>query len=424
MPAWWPRGYTYFLAIPVLGAYRAPARYTAIASLGLALLAGAGLDRLVSRRRFMLGFVLATAGVIAALAWSSRWIPVPGGAFPGIPSVPRAAEHWLLAAGTSALALMLILLWRAGRLPAAILIIATLIELTALYYTGPIQWGRPLPLPQGSPVLTFLANDPSAVRVGGDLENYPLLAGKATATPYLGFSLSEPNATLAWMTGPNSVGRMTLGAWNSLSRLGISHIAVKAETRDQPEVMTTVWRGTDPLLSRLLNAPSYQPWQIVRPPGLVTPARVAIRLEPAVFKDVLHPTAYFTGMIPADGAWVPQADLSSYPKLTASSARVVRWGGHSGEVEHDGSCLLVLTRTYYPGWTYRLDGGPARPVISVDGGLQGIPIPGAGTTRVTVAYRPIGITAAVAMSLAGLGAVAAVGVLSIRNARRASRISA
>ncbi len=45
MPGWWLDGYAMLLKLPGLGYFRAPARYTLLASLGLALLAGHGFDR-------------------------------------------------------------------------------------------------------------------------------------------------------------------------------------------------------------------------------------------------------------------------------------------------------------------------------------------------------------------------------------------
>ena len=40
MPQWWPEGYLSLLALPGIGYFRVPARYTLLTSLGLAVLAG------------------------------------------------------------------------------------------------------------------------------------------------------------------------------------------------------------------------------------------------------------------------------------------------------------------------------------------------------------------------------------------------
>ncbi len=59
MPGWWPEGFAMLLNLPGLGWFRAPARYTLLTSLGLALLAGRGLDRSIAPRRFWGGLTLA-----------------------------------------------------------------------------------------------------------------------------------------------------------------------------------------------------------------------------------------------------------------------------------------------------------------------------------------------------------------------------
>src|SRR5262249_42891029 len=55
MPRWWASGYVRLLALPALGYFRAPARYTLLTCLGLALLAGEGFDPSPSPRRFRVG---------------------------------------------------------------------------------------------------------------------------------------------------------------------------------------------------------------------------------------------------------------------------------------------------------------------------------------------------------------------------------
>jgi uncharacterized membrane protein YfhO len=92
------------------------------------------------------------------------------------------------------------------------------------------------------------------------------------------------------------------------------------------------------------------------------------------------------------------------PDPLATTARVRSWDGRTAVVEHDGSCVLVLRRTYYPGWSYRIDDGPEHPVLKVDGGLHGVPLAGSGTSRVDVRYRPTGLARAATVSMASLGA--------------------
>ena len=65
---------------------------------------------------------------------------------------------------------------------------------------------------------------------------------------------------------------------------------------------------------------------------------------------------------------------------------------------------MILRRVAYPGWVYRIDDGPWQRVLKVDGGIQGVPLAGSGTSRVETAYRPTGLRAAAIVSLAVLGA--------------------
>jgi hypothetical protein len=413
MPRWWPEGYVRFLSIPVLGAFRAPARYTAIASLGLALLAGAGLDRLISRRRFGLGFALGVAVVLGSYGWLASWFPPPPNASHWLP-MPSLVPHLIGASAIMAVALVLVLLWRAGRVPGAVLVALTTVELATLYYNGPIEWGRPLSLPGGSPVLAYLRDQPDVLSVGGELENYPVLAGKATATPYLGFSLPEPNELLKVEAGP--LRGPAIGPKAGLRRLGVSHMVWPDIEENPPRRLEVVWQGQDPLLARLTDRPIGTLWSIERLPIRPVAARVAIHQYSAYYPEF---SSYAQlGLLAEDE--VAGFRGEALPPLSARNARLLTWEGRSGEVEHDGACVLVLTRTAYPGWSFRLDGGPPQPVISVDGGMQGIPIPGAGSTRVAVEYRPTGLVPMASLSLLGLVAAGSTIAVSCARSRRQS----
>ena len=106
-----------------------------------------------------------------------------------------------------------------------------------------------------------------------------------------------------------------------------------------------------------------------------------------------------------DDAWFLAEDHPpALPAPSASSAAVQSWDGRTAVVEHDGSCILILRRTYYPGWICRVDDGPDQPVLKVNGGLQGVRLVGSGTSRVSVRYRPTGLPQAARVSLAALAA--------------------
>ena len=73
MPQWWPEGYMRLLDLPGVGYFRVPARYTLFGSLGLALLAGEGLELATSRARFRVGLASAMVFAIAAVAAAMVW---------------------------------------------------------------------------------------------------------------------------------------------------------------------------------------------------------------------------------------------------------------------------------------------------------------------------------------------------------------
>jgi hypothetical protein len=105
-----------------------------------------------------------------------------------------------------------------------------------------------------------------------------------------------------------------------------------------------------------------------------------------------------------DEAWfLPEDRPPPFPDPGARAAHVKSWDGHTAVVQHDGSCILVLRRTYYPGWVCRINEGPEQPVLKVNGGLQGVPIPGSGNSRVVTHYQPTGLKQAVTVTLTALG---------------------
>jgi hypothetical protein len=92
------------------------------------------------------------------------------------------------------------------------------------------------------------------------------------------------------------------------------------------------------------------------------------------------------------------------PGVPARSARLKSWDGRVGTVDHDGTCYLIVRRTYYPGWFATVDDGPPRPVLKANGGLQAVALTGQGTSRVAFAYHPTGLRPAATISLAATAA--------------------
>ena len=78
--------------------------------------------------------------------------------------------------------------------------------------------------------------------------------------------------------------------------------------------------------------------------------------------------------------------------------------------------LLVLSDTFYPGWEARVNRHAAA-IHPTDGLFRGVAVP-AGTSTVTVRYRPESFRLGVLLALAGLGVFGAVSVVVLGRRRR------
>jgi hypothetical protein len=400
MPQLWPAGYAALLQVPVLGYFRCPARYAIVASFGLALLAGHGFDRTLRWPRFSGGLGLSLVLAFAAFGWGALWTTRPEfrASFETEPLIVRlgpAALVWVAA-------LVVLVAWRRGRLPDAMLLLLTGLELGTLYYTMTTEWGWAVPLPSASPVLSRLAEKPSVGRVGGATGDLPIRAGLTTASPYLGFALPPPHRILESAGDRQLANDPVARRW--LRRFGVTHTIWDGPLPVRPGDVVE-FRGADLALDRLAYRPPGTParreWRVVRLPEPFPFARAATRAFTAPDRsslldrlgrhDALDEAWYLTGESPR-----------STGKPWARSAHVERGDGHGALVEHDGTCDLVVARTYYPGWTSQVGTGPEQPVHRVDGGLQAVRLEGPGPSHVRFRYRPTALSVATASSSASV----------------------
>jgi hypothetical protein len=403
MPRWYPQGYLFLLQAPGLGYFRCPARYTAITSFGLALLAGRGFDADISAPRFRAGVTLALAFVLAAFGWGTAWaashqdyLALAGGWAGLAARLGLAAVTWLAA-------VCVIAAWKrrpAGRAWVVLVFIA--IEMCGYYYAGgTTRWGWSTPLPASSPVLSRLAREPGPVRVGGVLDNLPVRAGLMTAKPYMGFPLPPPHRVLKGVQDRRIIGDKRGERWQR--RYGVTHLVWDMPVNHAEE--TIIFRGADPALDTLAYTSSTSPpqrsWTVVKVPGVFPSARVARVARIAPDSDTLIEQLSERDRL--DEAWfTPDHAPPGTTTPRASSAEILQWDGLSGVVKHNGTCHLVITRAYYSGWLAKINDGPEQPVGQADGGLIAVRLAGAGVSRVSLRFLPNGFWACAAVSLASL----------------------
>jgi len=426
MPRWWPQGYLYLLAVPGLGYFRVPARYTLITCLGLALLAGEGFDRSLAPARFRLGLAAAVlfggCAAVAAGLWTAR-ADVQLRSALGV-----VADGFLWAVLAWALALAVVLAWRRQGLGSWAPLTAAALELAILYYAGTTQWGWSITLPGQSRILGELSRQSPVGLVGGELENLPVRAGLETGYPYLGFSLPQPDDLLKRLQEPlvqadaaaDPAGADVFKRW--LRRLRVTHVV--GHRRSWRWLGTELGRWSDPALDRIIyhaaGEPASRVWSIVRLDEPFPEARVAIRS-----RTVPNRRALIDRLSRSDDrstAWFLAEDRVP-EHAEARSARLRAWDGTTATVEHDGPCDLVIARTFDPGWQARIDQGPAPPVFRVDGGFLAVRLEGSGVDRVVLRYRPprlalwVAITGVAAILNLGLAALAVLGPIRSRRPR-------
>jgi hypothetical protein len=431
MPQWWGDGYMWLISIPGVGYFRVPARYTLLCSLGLAVLAGEGLDLAISSARFRVGLISALAFAIVAVAAATFWTFRPDvhlrrsiGGLPG-------GFLWCALAWSSAL--VALLAWRSGKIGPWALVVISAVELGALFYHGTTDWGWAIELPGSSRVLTELAAHSPRGLIGGETGNLPVRLGFSTGHPYLGFAHAPFNRLLLRLQDQPLRGADDLTGRGG--KLAPAHLKrwlrrwrVSFVVGYHPEIQSLgkdLGHWHDPTLDFLAARepldPEVRDWSIVELAEPFPEARVALRVSvAATIGDLL---SRFTREDDLDTAWFLSEDNPPI-RPEARSARLVSWDGTSASVEHDGPCDLVVARSFDPGWTAQINGGPPVRLLRVDGGYQGVRLEKSGRDSVVLAYQPPGWRTWLFISTVSAVAVILVFALSLARRMREESVAA
>jgi hypothetical protein len=411
MPGWWPDGFHLILQIPGLGWFRAPARYTLLTSFGLALLAGRGLDQSILAIRYRIGLGLSILIGITATVWSIQ-IAQDADFQAGL-GVDTLRVRFALAALAWFSAIAAIMAWRHKHVGAWAPVLVTMIELLALYFNGPVWWRWQVQLPEASPVLARLSGLPDAGLIAGRLLNIPVMASTTTSYPNFGITPPPPNYLLEASISPPARNTDAERRWQR--RFGVTHGVWCS--RDEVGNLNTIDEIDDPALDEVMSsvpnlaASGLGPWKLVRYVDAFPSVRVVSNVREAanwgrLYSELSHSDS-------REDAWfLVEDNPPTLPPPVATIGHVKSWDGRTAVVEHNGSCILVMRRTYYPGWKARIDDGAPRPVRKVDGGLQGVCLSGASISRVTVTYEPTDLRRGVTISLVALTIALAVLVLA------------
>jgi hypothetical protein len=185
---------------------------------------------------------------------------------------------------------------------------------------------------------------------------------------------------------------------------GITHfVGRKADRPDQVEVFT---------------APSGI--KVFRSPDALPRARAVHRLEYVKSDGELRARLEASDFDARTTALLLNTSAPQLESCDGDDVRLVARGTNRIQVQAAMRCrgLVVLSETFYPGWTATVDGRPAD-VIEVYGALRGVAVD-AGDHAVELRYRPRSVVGGAALTAAGLLLAAVLAMLPARRKRRPS----
>jgi hypothetical protein len=416
MPHWWPQGFAAVLSLPGFGLFRCPARYAALASFGLALLAGQGLDayQTTRPRAFLLIAILALAITALAFAWSmitfARVRPMEEDRTWAL-AVGLTICGWIMALG------FLVFARRSPRLGIPTLLAATAVELSFAFLHSTTEWGSAIDVASNSALLEALRNEPEAGRFQGELDNLPVWVGRVPARPYFGFPMPGPTRNL-----PDYPIQTADRSYHHLfKRFGFTHSILRYHDRQFVNFdslhrtnpgFVQLFEAEDPVLDQVAKRDWPRPrespalWSLIRwnqpePPAHlvrrfeVYPSRASLLAD--LSRDPTRDVVRFLAPL-APGANIPRMGLDPEARIDSLEDR-------TAVVEHNGPTILVWNRAYFPGWVARVEskeGSHETGIVPCDGGIQAILLAGIGPSRIRLEYSPTHLQFWAAVSLSSL----------------------
>lgn len=413
--------------LPLWSAFRYPEKLLGLFSFAVAMLAGAGLDRMRNdpqgAGRWLLAVALCAAAAVASSGARLQWLAdAAAGAPPDvIERSATAARLAFLYSGAAALAVATVILaLKRGRVsvPLAGMLLAAIVALDMgranfpVYSTGPVEAAR------------FTPGLVDAVRRH---------AGTAEPGHYRIFTLDESEFLSRERLDPvlsldgirslmskefldvefNAAYRLESFNWY-LSGLSASMIALYQQPWDLPalgryNVRYLIGRSErfrkEPALAQALVAEvAAFDLALVRNPALIKP-RAYISIKPEASLVPVDPLAlqrradYLTGLldvIETRGTPLPPGSAGGKAKIVSYAPERVEVG-----VDTPQAAVLVLLDAFADGWTARLEDGTGLPILRANGLVRAVVLP-EGRHLVTFTYRTPYLVAGMLLSLLGL----------------------
>ena len=376
---------------PTFDQVRVPARLIVLADLGLAALAGYGLDRLLSSE-FQASSVWIGLGVLSAAALllavglpQARSVPPPD-------RIPQATRGIIIAAVLLALSGLLVGIARRWRWAGWLFPLLLAVDLIGLGSTVEIESHNPTLGFRHKDVVAFLRQDPALFRIDSQASG----AWQPDAALVHGLydigGIFNPLGLAPYQAYRWAIGEPGAPLYNLL---GVKYILAESGKPPGDERLTPVYTA-NPEIDIYLNTSALPRALLVYCPQVVDDHGAAWQ---AIHEPTFDPTK--TVILEKD---VP--DVACKEPVDGRHISFVRYGLNEVEltVTTPVSGVLVLSDVYYPGWRATVD-GTSTEVLRTDYTFRGISLP-PGEHLVNMTFAPWTWHVGLALSLCtwvGLG---------------------
>ncbi len=366
-----------YAMLPVFGKARVPARALALFSFGVAPLVAFGFDALGRRSSGWLGWTIAGWAGIGGVLYGALSL--------GVGQVSNGA---MLTALMATLGAVLVAGWRAGTVPRGWLGVAVVLMVT---------------MEMGSVIGAAMASRVGEKRPGhlerlfhhGDIVNF--LRGQAQPLRVEVADADVPYNFGDWHGIPTTSGYVASGTTNlvELERhrprtqdlFGANYYVSKTPSRPELVLALAGESGVN-----VYRNPMALPrvWTVHKVTQVPSYAHLRMRLEAADF--VAQQEALVLGAPPVLESCAGEEEGRLVPLASPNRVRM--------EVKVGCRGLVVLSDTYFPGWTAKVDGKPVE-ILEVYGALRGVVVE-KGEHRIEMVYRPWSALLGGGLSLLGL----------------------